>query len=180
MMKALLTFLRGLIKGVNEIKEETEQLTGVYHVSDNMTQKIKKFEGYMSKAYPDAKGVWTIGYGNTFYADGTPVKPGDTITKGEAEKLFSEVLNDFAGKVADAVRVELNHCQFDALVSFTYNVGIGNLKKSTLLKKVNADPEDETIRNEFNKWIKSGGKTLAGLIKRRKDEADYYFGKTCQ
>lgn len=180
MMKSLLNFLRGLIKGVNEIKEETEQLTGVYHVSDEMTQKIKKFEGYMSKAYPDAKGVWTIGYGNTFYADGNPVKPGDTITKGAAEKLFSDVLNDFAGKVGDAVRVELNHCQFDALVSFTYNVGIGNLKKSTLLKKVNANPEDETIRSEFNKWIKSGGKTLAGLIKRRKDEADYYFGKTCK
>ena len=180
MMKSLLNFLRGLIKGVNEIKEETEQLTGIYHVSDEMTQKIKKFEGYMSKAYADAKGVWTIGYGNTFYTNGTPVKPGDTITKGAAEKLFSDVLTDFAGKVADAVRVELNHCQFDALVCFTYNVGIGNLKKSTLLKKVNADPKDETIRVEFNKWIKSGGKTLAGLIKRRKDEADYYFGKTCK
>lgn len=180
MMKALLTFLRGLIKGVHEIKEETEQLTGVYSVSDEMTQKIKKFEGYMSKAYPDAGGVWTIGYGNTFYADGTPVKPGETITKAEAEKLFSDVLNQFAGMVSDVVRVEVNKCQFDALVSFTYNVGIGNLKKSTLLKKVNADPEDETIRNEFNKWIKADGKTLAGLVKRRKDEADYYFGKTCK
>lgn len=180
MMKALLTFLRGLIKGVVEIKEETEELSGIYHVSDEMTQKIKKFEGYMSKAYADAKGVWTIGYGNTFYADGTSVKEGDTITKSEAEKLFSEVLNQFAGDVADAVRVELNKCQFDALVSFTYNVGIGNLKRSTLLKKVNADPEDESIRDEFNKWIKSGGKTLPGLIKRRKDEADYYFGKTCK
>jgi len=180
MMKALLSFLRGLIKGVVEIKEETDQLSGVYHVSDDMTQKIKKFEGYMSKAYPDAKGVWTIGYGNTFYTDGTPVKEGDTITKVEAEKLFSEVLDQFAGDVADAVRVELNKCQFDALVSFTYNVGIGNLKRSTLLKKVNADPKDESIRTEFNKWNKSGGKTLPGLIKRRKDEADYYFGKTCK
>jgi lysozyme len=179
-MKALLSFLRGLIKGVVEIKEETDQLSGVYHVSDDMTQKIKKFEGYMSKAYPDAKGVWTIGYGNTFYTDGTPVKEGDTITKVEAEKLFSEVLDQFAGDVADAVRVELNKCQFDALVSFTYNVGIGNLKRSTLLKKVNADPKDESIRTEFNKWNKSGGKTLPGLIKRRKDEADYYFGKTCK
>jgi lysozyme len=179
-MRALINFLKGLIKGVVEIKEETEQLTGVYHVSDEMTQKIKKFEGYMSKAYADAKGVWTIGYGNTFYADGTPVKPGDTITKSEAEKLFSEVLGQFASDVADAVRVEVNKCQFDALVSFTYNVGIGNLKKSTLLKKVNADPEDESIRTEFNKWNKSGGKTLPGLIKRRKDEADYYFGKTCK
>ena len=179
-MRALINFLKGLIKGVVEIKEETEQLTGVYHVSDEMTQKIKKFEGYMSKAYADAKGVWTIGYGNTFYADGTPVKPGDTITKSEAEKLFSEVLNQFATDVADAVRVEINKCQFDALVSFTYNVGIGNLKRSTLLKKVNADPEDETIRGEFNKWIKSGGKTLTGLVKRRKEEADYYFGKTCK
>jgi len=179
-MRALINFLKGLIKGVVEIKEETEQLTGTYHVSDEMTQKIKKFEGYMSKAYADAKGVWTIGYGNTFYADGSPVQPGDTITKSEAEKLFSEVLSDFASKVSDAVRVEVNKCQFDALVSFTYNVGIGNLKKSTLLKKVNVNPEDESIRDEFNKWNKSGGKTLAGLIKRRKDEADYYFGKTCK
>jgi lysozyme len=179
-MRALINFLKGLIKGVVEIKEETEQLSGIYHVSDEMTQKIKKFEGYMSTAYADAKGVWTIGYGNTFYADGTPVKPGDTITKSEAEKLFSEVLGQFASDVADAVKVELNKCQFDALVSFTYNVGIGNLKKSTLLKKVNADPEDESIRTEFNKWNKSGGKTLPGLIKRRKDEADYYFGKTCK
>jgi len=179
-MRALINFLKGLIKGVVEIKEETEQLSGIYHVSDEMTQKIKKFEGYMSTAYADAKGVWTIGYGNTFYADGTPVKQGDKITRAEAEKLFSEVLGQFASDVADAVKVELNKCQFDALVSFTYNVGIGNLKKSTLLKKVNADPEDESIRTEFNKWNKSGGKTLPGLIKRRKDEADYYFGKTCK
>jgi len=180
MMKALLNFLRGLVKGVTEIKEETEQLSGTYHVSNDMTQKIKKFEGYLSRAYQDVAGVWTIGYGNTYYADGSKVKQGDTISKSEAEDLFSKILDQFSSKVSSTITSQINQCQFDALVSFTYNVGIASLKKSTLLKKVNANPDDESIRDEFMKWTKAGGKVYNGLVKRRKDEADYYFGKTCK
>ena len=86
----------------------------------------------------------------------------------------------FSSKVSGTITSKVNQCQFDALVSFTYNVGIANLKKSTLLRKVNMNPNDETIRDEFMKWTKAGGKVYNGLVKRRKDEADYYFGKTCQ
>lgn len=179
-MRALILFLKNIIKGVVTIKEETEQLTGEYHVSNEMTQKIKKFEGYLARAYQDVVGVWTIGYGNTYYADGTKVKEGDTITRAEAEELFAEILDQFSSKVSGTITSRVNQCQFDALVSFTYNVGIGNLKKSTLLRKVNMNPDDESIRDEFMKWTKAGGKVYNGLVKRRKDEADYYFGKTCQ
>ena len=67
--------------------------------------------------------------------------------------------------------------QFDALVSFAYNVGVGNFAKSTLLKKVNANPNDPTIRSEFEKWNKANGRVLKGLVTRRKEEADLYFTK---
>ena len=174
-MRALILFLKNIIKGVVNIKEETEQLTGEYHVSNEMTQKIKKFEGYLARAYQDVVGVWTIGYGNTYYADGTKVKEGDTITRAEAEELFAEILDQFSSKVSSTITSKVNQCQFDALVSFTYNVGIANLKKSTLLKKVNADPNDPTIRDEFLKWNKAAGKPLKGLTKRRQSEANLYF-----
>ena len=65
--------------------------------------------------------------------------------------------------------------QFDALLSFTYNVGTGNLARSTLLKKVKANPKDPSIRGEFARWVYGGGKRLPGLVRRRKMEADLYF-----
>lgn len=146
-----------------------------------MTEKglelIKEFEGFRADAYWDATGkVWTIGYGATFYMDGTPVKKGDRITKEEATKLLDRMVSEkFEKYVEQYVTSEINPYQKDALTSFAYNCGAGNLKRSTLLKKVNTNPSDPTIRGEFAKWNKSGGKVLNGLTRRRKAEADLYF-----
>ena len=137
---------------------------------------IKKFEGFESKAYKCSAGVWTIGYGATYYMDGTPVKEGDTITKEEAEKLLDEMSEEKYGVYVDKyVTSDINPYQRDALISFAYNCGNANLKSSTLLKKVNTNPNDKTIRNEFLRWNKSAGKVLAGLTRRREAEAELYF-----
>jgi len=150
-----------------------------YNVSNETIELIKKYEGFKSDAYQDVAGVWTIGYGNTFYENGSKVKRGDTITHSQAEKLLRSVVDDFAKKVTDEIRVQLTDCQFGALVSFTYNVGIEAFRRSTLLRKLNADPEDPAIRTEFSRWVRAGGKTLGGLVKRRKEEADLYFSENC-
>lgn len=138
---------------------------------------LAKHEGLSLKAYKCPAGVWTIGYGNTFYEDGTKVKEGDIITKQRAEELLKVIANDFATKVDALVKPKLTMQQFDALVSFAYNVGTANFAKSTLLKKVNANPNDPTIRVEFEKWNKANGKVYKGLVTRRKEEADLYFTK---
>ena len=136
---------------------------------------IKAFEGCKLDAYKCSANKETIGYGNTFYEDGTPVKMGDRITKERAESLFELISDSFAAKVKPLITANLSENQFSSLVSFAYNCGIANLKSSTLLRKVNANPNDPTIRAEFEKWNKAGGKVLAGLTRRRKAEADLYF-----
>ena len=136
---------------------------------------IKNFEGCKLKAYQCSALHWTLGWGLTFYPDGTKVKQGDVITQERADELFDYILEDFINKVRPLIKKDLTENNFSALVSFAYNVGVGNLKNSTLLKKVNTNPSDETIRSEFMKWVRAGGKELAGLKRRRKAEADLYF-----
>jgi lysozyme len=136
---------------------------------------IKEFEGCKLKAYQCSAKKWTIGYGNTFYEDGKPVLPGHAITQEKANQLFEIIANDFSAKVAKLVTANVSENQFGALVSFAYNCGIANLQKSTLLRKVNANHNDPTIRAEFLKWNKAGGKVLAGLTRRREAEANLYF-----
>ena len=133
------------------------------------------FEGCRLEAYLCPASVPTIGYGSTYYEDGRPVKLGDAITQERADQLFEAIAEDFAKRVRSLLKVGLNENQFSALVSFTYNVGVANLKKSTLLKKVNIYPSDPTITDEFLKWNKAGGKVLAGLTRRREEEAKLYF-----
>lgn len=135
----------------------------------------KQFEGCRLTAYLCPAKVWTIGWGNTFYADGKPVKQGDKITQAQADELLEIVSNQFAEGVRKLIRQPLNDNQFSALVDFAYNAGLGNLAKSTLLRKVNANPNDPTIRDEFMKWNKAGGRVLNGLTRRRKAEADLYY-----
>jgi lysozyme len=135
------------------------------------------FEGCKLTAYQCPAKVWTIGWGNTFYPDKTPVKQGDVITQEQANALFETVMNNFALGVKKCLTKEVNENQFSALVCFAYNVGIGSLQKSTLLKKININPNDETIAGEFAKWTKAGGKVLLGLVRRRKAESDLYFKK---
>ena len=139
---------------------------------------IKKFEGFMSKPYKCPAGIPTIGYGATFYPDGKKVTMSDkAITEAEGTALLASMLTKFEQYVDSYCIDTITQNQFDALVSFCYNLGPNNLKASTLLKKVNLNPNDETIRTEFMKWTKAGGKTLKGLVTRRTAEADLYFKK---
>lgn len=145
--------------------------------SENCYNLIKQFEGCRLKSYKDSAGIWTIGWGTTFYPEGAKVKEGESITQERADFLLKwQVLEKCA---AVNVLVDVSQNKFDALVSFAYNVGVAALRKSTLLKKVLADPNDQTIEAEFLKWNKARVKgeltVLNGLTKRRQAEADLYF-----
>ena len=135
---------------------------------------IKQFEGCKLKAYKCPANLWTISWGLTFYPDGKKVKEGDVITQQQAEEYFNAVVDDFAKQVDILVKSNVTANNFSAIVSFAYNVGIGNLKKSTLLKKVNANPKDATIPAEFRKWVRANGEVLKGLVRRRDAEAKLY------
>ena len=137
---------------------------------------VKEFEGLFLKAYPDPIGIWTIGYGTIQYPNGKRVKKGDICTNEEAEAYLMHELNIKALSINPHFTSHpIKQNQFDALLSFAYNLGTGALNKSTLLKKVKANPNDPSIRNEFMKWVNAGGKKLNGLVRRRKAEADLYF-----
>lgn len=137
---------------------------------------IKQFEGCRLKAYKDSAGVWTIGYGTIMYPNGTKVKEGDKCTQDEAETFLKyEVILKSQSVNAFTSNYNLTQNQFDALVSFAYNLGIGALQKSTLLKKIKINPNDPAIEAEFMRWINAGGKPLTGLKKRRQQESDLYF-----
>ncbi|GAB3822119.1 lysozyme [Pontibacter rugosus] len=138
-------------------------------------QLIHSFESCELSAYLCPARKWTIGYGNTFYADGSAVKAGDKITQAQADELFVKVLSGFEKKVDALVKPSINENQFSALVSFAYNCGVANLQSSTLLKRVNANPNDTDIERQFLRWNKGGGKVLNGLTRRRQAEADLYF-----
>ena len=132
---------------------------------------IKSFEGLNLKPYLDAVNIPTIGYGTIEYPDGRKVTMADPkITEEEAEKLLMYEINKKAEGVEKLVKVQINDNEFAALVSFAYNLGIGNLSKSTLLKNLNSHEDREKLAEEFLKWNKAGGKVLAGLTRRRQAE----------
>ena len=139
---------------------------------------MKVFEKLMLKAYPDPgskNGLpITIGYGSTFYEDGSRIKMGDVITEEKARKLFEWEVNTKT-KVLNAMKLNLNQNQFDALVSFVYNVGVGAFNNSDMKKKIKLNPNDPSIEAEFMRWTKNDGKVLKGLVTRRKEEAKIYF-----
>lgn len=142
-------------------------------------QLIKKYEGCSLVAYQCPSKKWTIGYGNTFYADGTPVKEGDKIDMATANQLFDIIVNDFEKQVrmiiGDTLNTTLPNEAVDALISFTYNLGTGNFSKSTLLKRIKENKLNlEEIEYQWLRWNKAGGKELAGLTKRRKEEFKMY------
>ena len=130
---------------------------------------IKEFEGLRLKAYKCPGGVWTIGYGHT-----AGVKSGMVITEAQAEEYLKADLIVFE-RYLNGLGLALNQNQFDALVSFIYNVGTGNFSSSTLLRKVRANPQDNSIMDEFLRWVYSKGRVLPGLQRRRLDEMKLYF-----
>lgn len=134
---------------------------------------ICSFEGLRLKAYDDGVGVWTIGYGTTVI-NGVTVKKGDTCTADQAKSYMAQDLKKFESAVNTAVKVPLNQNQFDALVSLTYNIGIGAFKDSTLLKKLNAK-DYKGAAEQFPRWNRGGGRVLNGLIKRRKIEMELFL-----
>lgn len=137
---------------------------------------IKSFEGFYAKPYLCPANVATIGYGTIRYPNGTKVTLSDVpITKETATAYLMDNLTTYEKSVDAFCRDDINQNQFDALVSFCYNLGATNLKSSTLLKKVNANPNDPEIKFEFLKWNRGGGRVLKGLTKRREAEAKLYF-----
>lgn len=136
---------------------------------------IKMFEGFRAKPYKCPAGVPTIGYGSTFYSNGKKVTLKDKlITEQDATNLLTTVVTNFSSGVSKLLKIQVTQNQFDALVDFAYNVGIGNLKSSTLLKKVNAKNFSGAAL-EFIKWNKADGKVLPGLTKRRTAEKDLFI-----
>jgi lysozyme len=148
----------------------------VIKASNNCLELIKRFEGLSLKPYLCPANVPTIGYGSTLYANGARVRMTDkALTQIEADKLLNHEVAKFAKIVDSMTRDDISQNQFVALVSFCFNVGGGALKSSTLLRKVNADLNDATIRAEFLKWNKANGRVLKGLTTRREAEANLYF-----
>lgn len=149
-------------------------------VSKEGIDLIHKYEQFRNHPYIDAVGVPTIGWGNTYYENGRRVSMNDApISRKRGDELFKNILSKFEKKVLKNVNVFLDQPQFDALVSLMYNIGEANFKRSTLLRKVNADSYDLDIKNEFKRWNKGriNGKlrTLKGLTRRRNEEAYLYF-----
>ena len=129
---------------------------------------IKSFEGCELRSYQDIVGVWTVGYGHTKTA-----RPHMLITREEAEELLRDDLEEFERGVEKLVSVPLSAAQFSALVSFAFNLGLGALSRSTLLKSLNrGDYEGAAL--EFVKWNKAGGKVVNGLTRRRAAERDLF------
>jgi lysozyme len=147
-------------------------------LSDKGYELIKKFEGYSDRPYKCPAGISTIGYGNTYYPNGTKVKITDKqITKEYANEILAHTADEFAEDVLKLVKSKITVNQLNALTSFAYNVGVFNLQKSTLLKLVNINPNDGNIAKEFLKWNKAAGKELKGLTNRRIAESALYFTK---
>lgn len=146
--------------------------------SESIKAFIKQCEGVKLTAYRCPSGVWTIGYGHT----GTDVTPGKQISKAEAERLFEADLARFEGELGAMLgATALRQGQYDALLSFAYNVGMRSLWASTLWRKVQADADDVSIPAEFSRWVygTQGGRKvkLPGLIKRRAEEARRYASR---
>ena len=145
-------------------------------ISNNGLELIKQFEGLSLKPYLDAVNIPTIGFGSTYYEDGTKVTLKDKpITEERATQLLEFIANKtFGENINKVVKVPLNQNQFDALVSFAYNIGNKNFNWSTLLKKLNLS-DYEGASSEFLRWNQANGKVLQGLNKRRLKEKELFL-----
>ena len=135
-------------------------------ISNNGLDLVKHFEGLVLEAYKCPAGVWTIGYGHT-----KDVQPGDSWSEDHADHMLEVEMEEYEKYINDLVTVELNQNQFDAMVSWVYNLGVGNLQSSTLLKVLNAG-DYAGVPEQIMRWNKAGGKVLEGLTRRSQAEAD--------
>lgn len=133
---------------------------------------IKKYEGFSPTAYKCPAGVWTIGYGSTMWADGTPIKSGDTITREKAEALLIDYLNkNVRPKITG---LSLKPGQVAAIESLIYNIGWGAFSKSNCYAAIKTKDWGSVYKNWD--WVRAGGKVLPGLLKRRSEELALFFG----
>jgi GH24 family phage-related lysozyme (muramidase) len=137
---------------------------------------IHHFEQCKLSAYRDAVGVPTIGWGMTYYPDGSRVQMGDKITQAEADAMFAKILErDFAGPVRNAIGdAPTTPAQFGAMVALAYNIGTGGFAKSSVLRRHRAGADDAEVTKAFQMWNKAGGRVLNGLVRRRNAEAALY------
>lgn len=143
--------------------------------SQKIIEFLKEKEGFSAAPYLDPVGVPTIGYGTTMYEDGRKVSMSDDpISEERGEELLRFHLKERAERPLNNLKLNLEQHEFDALVSFIYNLGIGNFLSSTLLKKIKGGNDKEEIRKQFLRWNKAKGKTLPGLTKRREIESRIY------
>lgn len=138
--------------------------------SEILIEKLKEFEGFRRDAYRDVTGVLTIGYGHT----GSDVREGDRLTTYAAEELLLMDLREHERAVR-RLKVAYTQGQFDALVSFAFNVGIGRLNRSALLKVIHNGGSKAQITREFKRWVFAGGHRMPGLVKRREWEVKRFF-----
>lgn len=156
--------------------EKMEHGENNMQISEEGLSLIKKFEGCPVDqdgncySYQDVVGVWTIGFGRT-----KDVKEGDKMTKEEAVYLLEEEMMEYEGYINDLVEVPLEQNQFDALVSWVYNLGSGNLQSSTMLRVLNEGKYEE-VPAQIRRWNKAGGEVYEGLVKRRESEAVMFMG----
>lgn len=158
-----------ILQSINYFTEDYKEIKIMKKVSDICLNMIKEFEGFRGTAYYCPGGKLTIGYGHT----GMDVHPGDVISKYWAEHLLKADLYDLEKEVESLG--EWNQPQFDALVSFAYNLGFYKLKTSTLLKTIKDGGNMRAIKQEFKKWVYAGGEVQPGLVKRREWEAKRFF-----
>ena len=145
--------------------------------SDKGVALIKQFEGFRSKPYLCPAGVPTIGYGSTYYPDGKKVTLRDKpVTEADATAMLRSMLIRYENGVSRYVQVPITQGQFDALVSFAYNLGLAALKGSTLLRLVN-ERNYVGAAAQFSRWNKAGGKVLPGLTRRREAERKLFVGQ---
>lgn len=138
---------------------------------------IKEFEGFESKPYLCPANIPTIGYGNTMYPNGERVTMDDPeISEEEATEMLMDTIKSVEKQVKNVLEVKLKAHQLAALISFTYNLGIGNLSNSTLLAWLNSNPDFVRIPEQFRRWNKGGGKVLKGLVRRREAEIELWTG----
>lgn len=146
------------------------------YCSEICIELIKHFEGLRLTAYVCIGGKPTIGFGSTYYEDGSRVNLGDVITLQQANELLMNILSQFERDLSTLIHgIPVNQNQFDALVSFAFNIGIESLAQSTLLKKVKSNHNDTSIAVEFGRWVMASGQRINGLVIRRRKEAELYF-----